>query len=312
MTTSSPSPSRPPADLCGPVLIGIDVGGTKILGGIVTPDGAVLFRHQVATRRDHLMEDIGSVAETVTAEAARRGLAVAGIGVGMTGFIDRTEGTLVRSINMDLTDVPIGKNLRARTGLPVFVDNDVHAATLAEIRFGAGRRHQHFLVYNAGTGLATGIVFNGMLYRGASNAAGENGHISSDQSGQSICACGTSGSIERLLLDTRAGKQTVPAYLPRVEPPVSKEYGYLALNIVQLVNLLNPSAIVLAGGMFAGNPEATDWVKRAVYAHALPLAADALEEFALSRTAPFTGLIGAAVLVLEGQTLPGPLETSSP
>jgi hypothetical protein len=69
------------------------------------------------------------------------------------------------------------------------------------------------------------------------------------------------------------------------------------------VNLMNPAAIVLAGGMFTGEPDAIAWVRRAVYAHVLPITAEGLKEIALSRTVPFTGLIGAAALVVEGQSL---------
>ena len=97
-----------------------------------------------------------------------------------------------------------------------------------------------------------------------------------------------------MLLEARAGADIVPAYLPRIEPPARKEYGYLALSLIQLVNLLNPAAIVLTGGMFTGDPAATEWVRRAVRAHALPNALSGLTEIELSRTAPFTGLVGAA------------------
>jgi glucokinase len=283
--------------------IGIDVGGTKLLGGVLSADGTVLFHHRIPTRRGNLLNDLVSLLETIMEELRRRDCDVRGIGVGITGFVDRTTGRLIESINMGLSDVPIGPTLSARTGLPVFVDNDVHAAAVGEIRFGIGRDCDDFLLYNAGTGLAAGIVFGGKLYRGANNAAGENGHISSDQSGQSICSCGMSGDIEQLILDARAGQPTVAAYLPKIQPPERKEYGYLALNLIQLVNFMNPAAIVLTGGMFTGDPIATEWVKRAVYAHALPIMSRSLKSMDLSRTAPLTGLFGAATLVLDALAL---------
>jgi glucokinase len=289
-------------------LLGIDVGGTKILGGIVSSAGEVLFRHQIPTRREHLLEDIIATARIVIGEAVRRNMPSTAIGVGTTGFVDRERGVLVKSINMAISEIEIGPQLRARTGLSVVVDNDVHAATLGELYFGAGQTYRDFLLYNAGTGLATGLVFNGQLYRGVSNAAGENGHISSDQSGSTLSSSGMSGEIERLMLDARAGKETVPAHLPHIEAPPRREYGYVALNLVQLVNLLNPGAIILAGGMFSADPGAVEWVKRAVYAHALPIAVGGLSEISLSRTAPLTGLIGAAALTIEGKSLSSPME----
>ena len=296
-------PSRLKLLDAGAPLLGIDVGGTKILGGLVSQSGEVLFEHRVATRRLHLLEDVIAVSKIIVAKA---GSAAHAIGIGMTGYIDPPSGTLVQSMNMDIKDIPIGAALTGATGLPVFVENDVHAATVGEIHFGAGRFHSDFLLYNAGTGLAAGLVFNGRLHRGASNYAGENGHISSDQSGSTICYCGLSGCTEKLLLEARAGVATVPAYLPRIEAPASKEYGYVALSITQLVNLLNPAAIVLAGGMFAGDAAATDWVRRAVRAHALPNALNGLKEIELSCTAPFTGLVGAAALTLEAQLSKSP------
>ncbi|MFA6153454.1 ROK family protein [Mesorhizobium sp.] len=298
MTTQARNSSKPTTGASAGPLLGIDIGGTKILGGLVSREGEILFEHRVSTNRLSLLEDILSVAKVILAQA---GATAASIGVGTTGFVDRSSGMLVRSLNMGINNIPIGRELAAATGLPVFVDNDVHAAAVGEIYFGVGRLHRDFLLYNAGTGLATGMVFNGRLHRGASNAAGENGHISSDQSGSTICYCGQSGCTEKLLLEARAGGDTVPAYLPRIEPPAKREYGYLALGLTQLVNLMNPAAIVLAGGMFTGDPAATDWVRRAVHAHALPTAISGLKDMGLSRTAPFTGLVGAAALTIEAE-----------
>jgi glucokinase len=298
MTVQPPLSSRPSTVQPDGPLLGIDIGGTKILGGLVSRDGEILFEHRVPTNRLSLLEDIVSVAKVIVAQA---GAVAASIGIGTTGFVDRSSGMLVRSLNMGINNIPIGQQVAAATGLSVLVDNDVHAATVGEIYFGAGRLHQDFLLYNAGTGLATGMVFNGRLHRGASNAAGENGHISSDQSGSTICYCGQSGCTEKLLLEARAGADTVPAYLPRIEAPARKEYGYLALGLVQLVNLMNPAAVVLAGGMFTGDPVAAEWVRRAVRAHALPTSLSGLKEMGLSRTAPFTGLVGAAALTIEAE-----------
>jgi glucokinase len=284
-------------------VLGIDVGGTKILGGIVTRNGQVLFQHRAPTPRDRLLDGVVAMAEAVAEEAVRMGLAATAVGIGTTGFVDRARGTLVQSINLGVKEIEIASAVAKATGLSVVVDNDVHAATLGELYFGAGRTYADFIFYNAGTGVATGMVVGGRLYRGASNAAGENGHISSDQSGRTLSSTGMSGDIEQLLLDSRAGKDTVPAYLPHIEPPPQREYGYLALNLVQLVNLMNPAAIILGGGMFTNDDAATEWVKRAVYAHALPISLRGLAEISLCRTAHLAGLIGAASLVIEREAL---------
>ncbi len=290
--------SHPPAN--APVfqvpLLGIDVGGSKISGGLVSHLGEVLFEHRIPTRPHYLLEDLVDVARVIV---DRAGSGARSIGVGMTGYIDRTNGVLIQSMNMGIREIPIAQALADATAMSIYVENDVHAATIGEIHFGAGRSYKDFLVFNAGTGLATGMVFNGKLHRGVSNYAGESGHISADQSGSTLCRCGLSGCTETLLLEARAGADTAPAYLPQIEPPARREYGYLVLSLIQLVNLLNPAAIVLAGGMFTADPVATDWVRRAVRAHALPNALSGLREMELSRTAPFTGLVGAAALAIE-------------
>ena len=295
------SPYSRPGPNADEVLLGIDVGGTKILGGLVSRQGEVLFEHRVPTRRECLLEDLVGVAKILASQAGSR---AHGIGVGMTGRIDRVNGVLVQSMNMRIRDLPIAQTLADETGLSIYVENDVHAATIGEIHFGVGRAYKDFLLFNGGTGLATGMVFNGRLHRGASNYAGENGHISSDQSGSTICDCGLSGCTERMLIEVREGADTEAAYLPRIEPPVSKAYGYLALSLIQLVNLLNPAAIALAGGMFTGDRTPTDWVRRAVRAHALPNALSGLQEIELSRSAPFTGLVGAAALTIDAPAFP--------
>ena len=182
MTIQEPPYPRPGPN-ADEVLLGIDVGGTKILGGLVSRQGEVLFEHRVPTRRECLLEDLVGVAKILASQAGSR---AHGIGVGMTGHIDRVNGVLVQSMNMRIRDIPIAQTLADETGLSIYVENDVHAATIGEIHFGVGRAYKDFLLFNGGTGLATGMVFNGRLHRGASNYAGENGHISSDQSGSTI------------------------------------------------------------------------------------------------------------------------------
>ena len=117
-------------------------------------------------------------------------------------------------MNMSIDSIPIAQALADATALSVHVENDVHAATIGEIHFGAGRSHKDFLLFNAGTGLATGLVFNRRLHRGASNYAGENGHMSSDQSGSTICYCGLSGCTEKLALSSNGRSSTYGAARP--------------------------------------------------------------------------------------------------
>jgi glucokinase len=295
------TPRQPdPTSSCGNVLVGIDIGGTKILGGLVSLDGTLITEFRLPTRSATLLSDTCEAARTMIATAQSHGLTPLGIGVGAKGFVDRDRGHLVGSLNLGVTDVPIKDHLVAELALPVAVDNDVHAATFGELTFGLGRQFRDFLLYNAGTGLAVGMVFNGLLYRGANNYAGESGHIGIDQSGVAICACGMSGCVEWLKLEARQGRVHLPVRLPRMDaPPPSPEYAYVALNLVHLVNLLNPPAIALAGGMFTNAPTGIDWVRDAVRRHVLPRSNDGLRAMPLAHGGSAAGVVGAAALLLE-------------
>ena len=280
----------------GQAILGIDVGGTKILGGLVSPEGEVFARHELPTRSATLIDDVLQLVRRLS-ESSRQD--ITHVGIGSKGLVDRGSGTLIRSQGLGVENVRFAECIQAETGLAVIVDNDVHAATIGEIYFGAGRRYKDFFLYNAGTGLAAGLVFDGHLHRGASNNAGEVGEMPIDQRAATVSSYGLHGCAEGLVHDARRGLETPPVNLPRSGPPPRIEYGYIALNIIQLLNVINPAAIVLAGGMFNRSEHGTAWVREAVLAHALPAAVRALEFFGMSETAPVTGLVGAAALVLE-------------
>lgn len=282
------------------MVVAVDIGGTKMLAGLIDEGGRALATRQVRTRADAYLDDAGELVRGLLRDAADRGLAPVAVGVGTTGFVDRAGGTLQASMTLGLRDVPVARALRAAGGLPVFVDNDLHAAALGEIRFGAGRRYRDFLVINMGTGLAAGLVFGGRLYRGAANVAGELGHMSVDQRAPT-CGCGLPGCLESIVVRARAGGD-VPALRLGDDPAALDDPGlaYLALGIVNLVNLLNPAAIVLVGGRFTADAAAVHWLADTVRSRALERAAAALEHVGVAESGALAGLVGAAALAFEG------------
>src|SRR5438093_763703 len=154
-----------------PILIGLDVGGTTIAAGAVTPDGEVLLDERVATRDAKAVGTpaaIEALVERVRAAVAARGLTVAGIGVGVPGPVDAEAGVVGDPAPHapDLVDVPLAQRLAARFGIPAFVDNDVNALALGEWRFGAGRGARSLVVLAAGTGFGGGVILDGRLVRG--------------------------------------------------------------------------------------------------------------------------------------------------
>lgn len=269
-----------------------------MLAGLVTTSGRVLASKEVPTSGDTYMESLTALVQDMRDQADGASMPVRGIGVGTTGLVDHRDGRLIRAMNLGLEDIPIRDVLQERFGEPTYVDNDMRAGTVGELMFGAGRQHNDFVFLNAGTGIAAGMVFGGQLYRGASNTVGEVGHTSIDQHGPA-CQCGLVGCVETSIVAHREGKVAPTATLVRAqtEPP-SPTFGLIALTLIHLVNVLNPSAIVLAGGMLTRNQGAVTWISDAVRRQALPDAIRGLRSISLSKHAEQIGLIGAAALAL--------------
>ena len=175
--------------------IGVDVGGTKVAAGVVGPDGAIL----AATRRP---TPSGSPAETeqviadVVAELRSSYADVVAVGIGAAGWVASDRATVVYAPNLAWRDEPLRDRLAERIDLPVVVENDANAAAWAEHRFGAARDADHVVLVTAGTGIGTGIVIGGQLYRGGFGMAGEAGHLTMVRDGLP-CGCGQRGCWEQ-------------------------------------------------------------------------------------------------------------------
>lgn len=151
-------------------VIGVDLGGTKILAGALDGDGRVLARHEVATptgSQGELLEGIAGAIEPL----AREG--VDALGFGIPSVLDRRSGVVLGSINIPLQDVALGDVMGRRFGVPAAVENDANVAALAEWKLGAGRGHSSLVMLTLGTGVGGGIVLDGALYRGWA----ELGHV---------------------------------------------------------------------------------------------------------------------------------------
>ena len=173
-----------------PVVIGLDVGGTKILSGLVDRDGNVLAEHEVPSPDG---SEEGVLAALDAAVEALLDDRVVAIGYGIPANLERGTGRILRAMNLPLDDVDLVSRARERFGLPVGVENDASAATLAEWRFGAGRGTQNLVMLTLGTGVGGGIVIDGRLFRGWA----ELGHIVVREGGEE-CTCGGRGHLEML------------------------------------------------------------------------------------------------------------------
>ncbi|TQJ50399.1 ROK family glucokinase [Phycicoccus sp. SLBN-51] len=179
--------------------IGIDIGGTKVAGGVVDNEGAVLHR----ARRDtpHRSKKPGVVENTIVEvvdellEVVGPGAVVA-VGIGAAGFVAADRATVVFAPHLSWRHEPLRDALQRRVPVPIFVDNDANAAAWAEWRFGAARGETHVMMVTLGTGIGGALLMNGQVVRGRFGIAGEFGHMQVVPGGQR-CECGNRGCWEQ-------------------------------------------------------------------------------------------------------------------
>jgi glucokinase len=314
-----------------PSFIGVDLGGTKMLVGIVDPEGRVAYR---STAPSHGLSQ-GALIETLERElwaALEASEDVGAAGVGIPCTIDRERGVAIAAVNLDLADVPIRDLLTERIGLPVIVDNDANAALLAEHQFGAAEGARNAVMLTIGTGIGGGLIIDGRLYRGSTGAGAELGHTVIQADGPDCQGnCPNRGCVESLASGTaltreamavaegapdsmlgRAlaegvgleGREVTEAALAGDEPAkgvlelVGRRIG-VALS--SLANVFDPDVILLGGGVIAAGELLVAPAREEMSARALPpmnrtpVAAAAL--------GPDAGMVGAATLArleLEG------------
>lgn len=180
-------------------VIGIDLGGSKIALGLVSPDNRIQSRRRIDT---HAAAGVDSVAERIAAQVDSlrrdlpRGAALAGVGIGAPGPVDHVSGRLLTLVNLPgISNTPFRGILQARLRLPVALDHDAKAAALGEFHFGAGRGRDSMIYIVMGTGVGAAIIYAGKLIYGEGNSAGECGHMTVDPKGH-VCHCGSRGCLE--------------------------------------------------------------------------------------------------------------------
>jgi glucokinase len=182
----------------GNTVVGVDIGGTKVAAGLVNEHGEIIYQTRTPmTSRGDAAAGLAAVEMAVRAVIRQNGNA-RGIGICSPGPLDPENGIVINPPNLPCwRDFPLAENVRKLFALPVRVDNDANAAGLAEARWGAGRGYRNVFYAGIGTGIGTGVVFNGAIYHGRTGAAAEGGHIGIDMRGP-VCGCGKRGCIEML------------------------------------------------------------------------------------------------------------------
>ncbi|CAB4857792.1 MAG: ROK family glucokinase [Actinobacteria bacterium] len=176
--------------------IGVDVGGTKILAGLVDEQGSVVATARRPTPRNDASDVLDVVSDVVRELGQRSDGEVVGVGLGVAGPVDAARSTVFFAPNLGWAQVPVRAILEARVSLPVVVENDGNAAAWGEFRCGAGADVDELTMVTVGTGIGGGIIINGELLRGAHGAAGEIGHMNVVVNGRA-CGCGRGGCWEQ-------------------------------------------------------------------------------------------------------------------
>ncbi len=270
------------------VVIGVDVGGTKIAAGIVDAGGNILQKIRQPTDTRDSQASLDSIARTVQLLIAERGTGrqdILGIGLGIPGLVDPGKGIGLASVNLNWRDVLVVEGIERRLGLPCWIENDVRAAALGEARYGAGRDIEDLIYLSIGTGIAATVLFGKKVYRGVNGIAGEIGHAVVVPDGP-LCKCGTRGCFEAVAsgpaIANRA-KELVSSYpdsflltinqgnldsLSAIHvfesarqgdacalETLDQVGGYIAFTLQFLILAYDPQAIILGGGVpLAGDP----------------------------------------------------------
>src|SRR6266571_7095913 len=190
------------------IIVGVDVGGTKVAAGLVDANGEILSQQRVTMiSNDSAERGLQAVLSAIAQVVPDGASAVTGIGICAPGPLDPTTGVILNPPNVPCwRNFPLAESIQKTYHGPVRVDNDANAAALAETRWGAARGYRNVFYASIGTGIGTGIIFDGHIFHGRTGAAGEGGHVSIDYRGP-LCGCGKPGCIEVLASGTAIAKR---------------------------------------------------------------------------------------------------------
>ena len=313
-------------------VIGVDMGGTKLLGGVLDPELHVHHRVQrtvLGLGQAHLLE---VVVDAVGELREAAGEPVQAVGFGIPSLIDDRSGRSALSVHLPLQDVPFADLMSERLDLPVFVDNDGNLAALAEHRAGAARGAGHAVVLTIGTGIGGGLIIGGELYRGAIGAGAELGHVVIDLDGPPCEGnCPNRGCVEALAAGPALAREAARLAAARPDSglaravaqgrelagPLVSELAHdgdaaaiealaligtrLGVAIAAFVNIFIPEVVVVGGGVIGAGELLLGPAREEMARRALAPSRDLVRV----RAAHFgveAGMIGAGALALERAT----------
>ncbi|GAB3265971.1 ROK family glucokinase [Nocardioides dilutus] len=305
---------------------GIDVGGTKISGGVVDENGAVLEELRVVSPATDVEAIEDAITSLVTELRSRH--EIGAVGVGAAGYVDKARAVVMFAPNIAWRDVNLKAELEDRIHLPVVVENDANAAAWGEFTYGAGHDVDDLLLVTVGTGVGGGVVLDGELYRGAFGVGAEIGHMRVVPDGI-LCGCGNRGCLEQygsgsaLVREARAaarGGSLLAADLlaraggdpDRITGPLVTEAAragdpfaveqlsvlgrWLGEGIASLTAVLDPAVVVIGGGVSEADELLLDPIRAAFASQLTGRGHRPVLDIRRARLGNRAGLIGAADL----------------
>ena len=293
--------------------IGVDLGGTKILAGVVDRDGGIVRRHERPTPQDS-QEHVLAELEAAVAELLDE--SVAAVGFGVPSPIDQARGVVVRCVNLPLEGAPLRDRMHERFALPVGLDNDANAAAIGEWQAGAGRGVDDLVMLTLGTGVGGGAIVGGSPFRGWNGTGAEFGHVVIVHDGHPCQgACTGRGHLEAYASGSAASAVARDAFGPaadahrlvrlanegdaQAEALLAELGAYLGSGIGSFVNVFGPQLVVLGGGFgVAGFDHLRAPVEEVLRCEALEPMRSAVR-LAKAELGTAAGLIGAAFVGFE-------------
>lgn len=309
--------------------IGIDLGGTKILTGLVNKgNGEVLFSIKQKTGSEKTAESIVEKIKLSIRELLEHSqidiAQIDSIGIGAPGQVNREKGILVSAPNLNCANLNLKAIIEREFFIPTHIGNDVEIATLGEMKFGAGKGFDNFVCVFVGTGIGSGIAENGKVRHGATGTSGEIGHIIVDAGGRP-CGCGGNGCLEayasrsaieaRILGALKKGRPSVITEFMKDGKPISSKMirkslehkdelitqvlfeasDYLSNGLATVINFYNPQLIVMGGGLIDAVDVFYERTIAKAKTKALPIPASKIQ-FKKAQLGDFSGVIGACFL----------------
>ena len=315
-------------------VVGVDMGGTKILAAVINAKGEIVQQAKRATKPkkgpEEVIERITRCVREAIDSAELNPSQIRAIGIGSPGPLDPETGVIIFAPNLGWSNVPLKAKLEANLSIPTFVDNDVNVGTLGEYAFGAGQGVKNLVGIFVGTGIGGGIILDGKLFHGVNKTAGEIGHMIVEAKGPR-CGCGNFGCLEAVASRTAITRDLQKAILKKGKKSkltelnggnldlirskaiaravkqgdkptikvVRRAAKYLGISVASIVHFLNPEMVVLGGGVVeAMGDSLLDPIRHAAAEYALPTTMDGVQIVAAT-LGDNAGVIGASVLARE-------------